>query len=273
MSNYNKTPFITIPGKLFSEWDTIREEVNRKIRNSTSNHFVLVVECYQGVHHSELLKEFSLLQPNLLIQSADAFYREDSIRELTFPDVTDDATFGYMTRLSYTDLINPVKVVELREKVENSTGLVIIYGHAAAYIPEKYDCLIYADMARWEIQLRQRKHQVCNLGINNSDETPGKQYKRGYFVDWRICDKLKQELFEKATYWLDTNKENEPKMMVASDMLHGLELAVKTPFRMVPYFDPGPWGGQWMSADSINRLSTMHGPLMVFRKKTAFCLK
>ena len=246
MSNYNKKPFISIPGKLFSEWDTIREEVNRKIRNSTSNHFVLVVECYQGVHHSELLKEFSLLQPNLLIQSADAFYREDSIRELTFPDVTDDATFGYMTRLLYTDLINPVKSAEFRKQAENSTGLVIIYGHGAACISEKYDCLIYADMARWEIQLRQRKHQVCNLGINNSDETPGIQYKRGYFVDWRICDKLKQELFEKATYWLDTNKEDEPKMMVASDMLHGLELAVKTPFRMVPYFDPGPWGGQWM---------------------------
>jgi len=26
----------------------------------------------------------------------------------------------------------------------------------------------------------------------------------------------------------------------------GVEATVKTPFRVVPFFDPAPWGGQWM---------------------------
>ena len=246
MSNYNKTPCLSISGKLFSGWSSIKDELNKRIKTTLSNRYVLVVECYQGVDHKELLQGFSLLNPDLLVESADAFYPEAKIRELTFPDVTEDAIFGFMTRLSYNEFLDKEKVDEIRKKIQKATGLVIVYGSAAALIAEEYDCLVYADMARWEIQLRQRKNEVCNLGINNSDEAPGIQYKRGFFVDWRVCDKLKQDLFDKADYWLDTNKANEPKMIAAQTLLNGLSELIKTPFRLVPYFDPGPWGGQWM---------------------------
>jgi len=184
MSNYNKMPYFPIPGKLFSTWTTIREELTERIKTSQSDRYLLVVECYQGVDHNELTTGFKQLNPTLFIHSSEAFYSEEKIKELTFPDVTDDAIFGYMTRLSYTDFLDPDKVALIRKKIQESTGLVIVYGHAAAVIAEECDCLVYADMARWEIQLRQRKHEVCNLGIENSDEVAGIQYKRGFFVDW-----------------------------------------------------------------------------------------
>jgi len=246
MSNYNKMPYFPIPGKLFSTWTTIREELTERIKTSQSDRYLLVVECYQGVDHNELTTGFKQLNPTLFIHSSEAFYSEEKIKELTFPDVTDDAIFGYMTRLSYTDFLDPDKVALIRKKIQESTGLVIVYGHAAAVIAEECDCLVYADMARWEIQLRQRKHEVCNLGIENSDEVAGIQYKRGFFVDWRVCDRLKQDLFEKADYWLDTNKKNAPRMISAETLLNGLTTISERPFRVVPYFDPGPWGGQWM---------------------------
>lgn len=246
MSNYNKTPFFPIQGKLFSGWSSIREKLRKRIELSDLKRFVLIVECYQGVNHKELENELSLLKPKVLVQSESAFHPETKLRELTFPDVTEDAIFGFMTRLSYDDFIDNEKADKLRNLVKESTGLIIVYGHAAAFILKDYDCLIYADMARWEIQLRQRRHQVNSLGINNSNEAPGLQYKRCFFVDWRVCDKLKQELFDKADYWLDTTKFNEPKMIVTQTLLNGMSEIVKNPFRMVPYFDPGPWGGQWM---------------------------
>ena len=35
--------------------------------------------------------------------------------------------------------------------------------------------------------------------------------------------------------------------MITGDALRGaLENAAHRPFRVVPYFDPGPWGGHWM---------------------------
>lgn len=246
MSNYNKTPFFPITGRLFSGWNSIIEELNTKINKNDFNRYIVTIECYQGVNHDELISNFSRLNPDVFIQSEEAFYSEEKIREITFPDVTDDAIFGYLTRLTYNEFLDPEKVETIRTKINKATGLVIVYGHAAAIIAEESDCLVYADMARWEIQLRQRNREVNNIGIKNAEEAPGIQYKRGFFVDWRVCDKLKQQLFEKADYWLDTNKANNPKMITTKTMLQGLNMVVKSPFRMVPYFDPGPWGGQWM---------------------------
>lgn len=246
MSTYNKTPFFPIAGNSYCGWELIIEELRVKIKNSDSDRYVLVVECYQGVNHGELLSAFGNLNPELFINSEEAFYANEKIQEITYPDVTDDPIFGFITRLDYIDLLEKTKVEKLREKIKSATGLVIVYGHAAAVICEEYDCLVYADMARWEIQLRQRKHEVNNIGLRNADEEPNIQYKRGFFVDWRICDRLKQQLFEKADYWLDTNKKNEPKMIHAQTLLDGLTAISKSPFRVVPYFDPGPWGGQWM---------------------------
>lgn len=246
MSNYNKMPFFPADGEMFTGWESIRERLKTEINAGKSERYILVVECYQGVYHHELLEGFKVLNPDLFIQSEDAFYPEEKIREITYPDVTDDAIFGYMTRLTYDKLLDPEKVNALRAEIKNATGLVIVYGHAAAIVAEESDCLVYADMARWEIQLRQRKREVNNIGVKNADEAPGIQYKRAFFVDWRMCDKLKQQLFEKADYWLDTNKANNPKMILAQTLLSGLEKIVKSPFRTVPYFDPGPWGGQWM---------------------------
>lgn len=246
MSNYNKQPFFPVDGKMFTGWESVRERLQKDIHRKKSQRYVLVVECYQGVYHNELTEEFKGMNPDLFIQSEDAFYPEDKIREITYPDVTDDAIFGFMTRLTYDKLLDPEKLNALRAEIKNATGLIIVYGHAAAVVAEESDCLVYADMARWEIQLRQRKHEVTNLGVKNADDAPGIQYKRAFFVDWRICDKLKQQLFEKADYWLDTNKANNPKMILAQTLLNGLEKIAKSPFRTVPYFDPGPWGGQWM---------------------------
>jgi len=245
-SNYNISPSFPISGKVFPGWDSILDELTSKIKSSTNNRYILIVECYQGVYHDELISNFCRLTPHTIIKAEDAFYSEQNIRELTFADVTDDAIFGYMTRLTYNDFLDSKKVELLGSKIKKATGLVIVYGCGASLIVEDYDCLVYADMARWEIQLRQRRKEVNNLGIKNKAEAPGIQYKRSFFVDWRVCDKLKQQLFEKADYWLDTNKQNEPKLITAQTLLDGLSEIVKSPFRLVPYFDPGPWGGQWM---------------------------
>jgi mannose-6-phosphate isomerase class I len=47
-------------------------------------------------------------------------------------------------------------------------------------------------------------------------------------------------------YILDTNVTDQPKMLSGNAFRAGLRAAVTRPFSVVPYFDPGPWGGQWM---------------------------
>jgi hypothetical protein len=126
-------------------------------------------------------------------------------------------------------------------------GITIIYGVGAALVAEKQGLLIYADMARWEIQMRMRKHLVDNVGVNNRNTDDWMLlYKQGFFVDWRACDRLKKKLYEKWDYVLDTNIENTPKMVTGPALLAGLEQSINRPFSVAPFFDPGPWGGQWM---------------------------
>ena len=108
------------------------------------------------------------------------------------------------------------------------------------------DIIVYADMARWEIQLRFRRHEISNMGITNPDEEFARQYKQAFFVDWRVLDRFKKRLFEKMDYLLDTNKKDAPKMITGEALLEGMKQTVTQPFSVVPFFDPGPWGGQWM---------------------------
>lgn len=106
--------------------------------------------------------------------------------------------------------------------------------------------IVYVDMARWEIQQRFRRHEVKALGVDNHAEAPSLQYKRGYFNDWRICDRHKNEYFDKIEFWIDTHESHAPKMIDRATFMRGIEQTVSGPFRVVPFFDPAPWGGQWM---------------------------
>jgi mannose-6-phosphate isomerase class I len=108
------------------------------------------------------------------------------------------------------------------------------------------DVLILADLARWEIQRRQRANQIGNFPTGNIHENPATKYKRAYFVDWRVADRIKQALLDRVDYLLDTNDPVAPKMTTGEAFRAGLRGALNRPFRVVPFFDPGPWGGQWM---------------------------
>jgi mannose-6-phosphate isomerase class I len=122
----------------------------------------------------------------------------------------------------------------------------VVIGIGASLVCSEPGTLIYADLARWELQMRQRRNEIANLGMENYTERPALKYKRAFFLDWRVADRQKRRLLEKLDYLLDTNVPGEPKMISGAAFRRGLAGAVTRPFRVVPFFDPGPWGGHWM---------------------------
>lgn len=250
-SNYDKFPFVQVEDEnqsCFVGWDNVIDTLKKQLATISSPVKVLVVECYQGVHHDEItsrLKEG--LHPQCWIDSCSAFKDESAIREMVYPDVTDDRTFGYMTRLRIDDYLEESRVALRRDDIAKcKQGTVVICGPGASRIAQRWDLLVYADMARWEIQGRMRRNEVNNLGIQNKNAEFSEKYRRGFFVDWRVCDRLKRELLGSYDFLLDTNEEYNPKLVKGEAFLQGLERAAQRPFRVVPFFDPGPWGGQWM---------------------------
>ena len=250
MTKFNNNPFINVKGnfEVKKGWDNITSEIKANKEKINKEVKVIIVEYYQGVLEYETTEALvNGLKPDLLIETNNLMLSEETIRELVYPDVTDDRIFGYMTRLNIDAFFDPQKVTGAQTLINSlKKGTVLIIGTGAALIAKSYDLLIYADMARWEIQLRMRKHLVNNIGVNNKHKDWMSQYKQGYFVDWRICDRLKKILMHKWDFVLDTNNDKHPKIISGKAVLEGLKTCLNRPFSVVPFFDPGVWGGQWM---------------------------
>lgn len=208
----------------------------------------MVVECYPGVDIQPLIRNLQGENQDFhFIDAGDALKTEEAITSMVYPFVTDDPVFGYLSPLSLTDFFEKEKLEALAQKVaSHPRGTVWIMGTGASLVPVENDLLVYADMPRWEIQLRYRRGVLGNLGANNETDEFSYKYKRAFFVDWRVCDRLKKELFEAMDYVLDTTYPETPKMIAGEALLQGLQQVVQRPFRVVPFFDPGPWGGQWL---------------------------
>ena len=162
------------------------------------------------------------------------------------PFLTDDPVFGRMNGLGIDDFMDAGKLAIARDQISKAEGRVLVIGTGAALLVSQVDVLVYADLARWEIQQRQRRNELSNLGADNRNEKASLQYKRAYFVDWRAADRLKKVVFPKMDFLLDTNEPECPKLVSGQVIRQALRTISSRPFRVVPFFDPGPWGGEWM---------------------------
>lgn len=245
--NYDKFPAILLDGEVHQGWQEIVSQLKCDLSHSDRKKTIVVIELYTGVFYDEILAAAKLLLPSLIVESKDAFLPEAEILSLTQSYVTDDPIFGFITQLGMDDYFDSSALKNLRKSIDSlAEGVIIVIGNGAALIPQEFNLLVYVDMARWEIQLRMKRGEVSGLGVHDHQMPYSHQYKRGYFNDWRVCDELKKRLFPRMDYILDSNKRDEPKMIRAELMFAGLKKAASQPFRVVPYFDPGPWGGQWM---------------------------
>lgn len=248
-SNYDKYPKNHISGfkeDCFQGWDNIRSVVKKAISDKKCR--TIVVECYTGLNNIELKNNLKRLDHVELFDISQAYKMSEEIEKLVYPDVTDDRVFGKLTQLVIDDFFDNEKFKNLKAQItsKNDQSVVILYGTGASKFVENWDLLIYADMARWEIQKRMRANQVNNLGVQNKDVDFAAKYKQAYFVDWRICDRIKINLLSHIDYILDTNIADIPKMVTGTAFKEALKQVAQKPFRVVPFFDPGPWGGQWM---------------------------
>ncbi|MGJ1013062.1 class I mannose-6-phosphate isomerase [Bacteroides salyersiae] len=241
-ANYDRFPSTKISGTVIQGWENICSLLEEHLKAYPA----LAVDFYTGVYEEEVINELHRLSPALFIDTRDLMKPESEIKAITARFMTDDVLFGYVTNITLNDYFDQDKLKKAREEVIATKGKVVVVGSGAAMVVPAEAVLVYADMARWEIQQRFRRHEVKALGIDNRKDAVSLQYKRGYFNDWRVCDKYKESLFDKVDFWLDTHIATEPKMIDQTTFFKGIEETVHSPFRVVPFFDPAPWGGQWM---------------------------
>lgn len=246
-SNYDKFPVVAAgTAEECSEgWGAITARLAPALRDRGS----LCVECYPGVFAREVLEQ---LQANL--HSPAAFFAEDCLKssrrlhETLDPLLGTDRVFGRMSGIGLKDYFDPIRLEQMRAMVAEAAarGPVLVVGSGATFVAPPDAPVVYADLARWEIQLRWRRKEIGNLGLENAGADSAEQYKCGFFAEWRAADRQKKELLPRMDFLLDTNQPQSPKLIGGDAFRSALALTARRPFRVVPYFDPGPWGGHWM---------------------------
>lgn len=249
--NYDKFPVIAVPNganACVAGLEGCAARLRRAVAERQTSKTVLVVECYPGVDTVALLQQLQrLLAPALSLNAAEAMLAADKIDALVASFLGgNDPVFGFLCDLTLPQFFDSGRVEHLRAQVAGvKEGLVLVVGCGTRLIAEG-DILVYADLSRWEAQNRFRRKEASNLGVENRTLTAHLQYKRAFFVDWRVADRWKRPLIAEWDFVLDTHNPNEPKLAEGEAVRRALRHAMTRPFRVVPFFDPAPWGGQWM---------------------------
>lgn len=252
-SNYDKYPKIKIKeidelsSEAYEGYADIVSKIKATVENLHKEKVVIVLDYYHGVRVKELqINLIEKLNPVKTFYAEEAKLPEKILFKKLARNITDDRVFGVLSVHKINEFYDELKIEALKKQIDEiKQGLIIVYGIGASLIA-KGDILIYGDLARWEIQQRFRSHELDNWGVGNYDEDILRKYKRAYFIEWRVLDRHKREVFEEMDFLIDTNKKNNPKMITQKAFYTALEQAVNQPFRLVPYFDEGVWGGTWM---------------------------
>lgn len=243
--NYDLRPTVAIPGAP-GGWSGagVFDEIAARTAAERS---VTVVDCYPGVDVEALVAVLAARFPDRRVLNVEEAAR--SMAEIDAriePHLTDDRVFGVLAHIGLGEFYDEAALAAISGEVEGRDGPVVLVGWGASLAAPEPDLLVLADLPRWEAQLRFRAG-VPNWRCDNNDEDVLRKYKRAFFVEWRTADIHKRAIWDDVDLLLDTVESvEEPRAITGEALRAGLAAAVGQPFRVVPYFDPGTWGGQWM---------------------------
>ena len=179
----------------------------------------------------------------------DALKGETEVSELVTPFLGgEDPLFGTRNQRPLGEFFVPEKLAALGTRFASGKR-AILYGTGAALVhpptlPRSH-LLVYVDVPKNEIQFRARAGSITNFGACHPDE-PKPMYKRFYFADWPPLRAHEAELLPRLDLIVDSQRPEEPAFMSGEDLRAGLFRAAHSWCRARPWFEPGPWGGQWM---------------------------
>jgi mannose-6-phosphate isomerase class I len=154
----------------------------------------------------------------------------------------DDPLFGKRFSGTLADFFDPQKLSI--EASASQKEMIIYYGTGAAlFIEDAY--IVYVDIPKNEIQYRARAGRIRNLGAAQASD-PAAMYKRFYFVDWVALNAHKSVLLPQIDLYVDAQDPETPSIISGNAMRQALTEMGRSYCRVRPWFEPGPWGGQWM---------------------------
>jgi len=175
--------------------------------------------------------------------TARCFLPVDRIDQMLAPTLTDDPVFGRLFRGHLEELWDTQEADLLRRDAARG-GLTIVYGVGASRLAAG-GLHVYADVPKDRAQESAAQGAITNVGVTGPDG-PGAMYKRMYFVDWPMLNRIKRAMLPGLALFVDLSDSETPIVVGGAAFRRALRELACRPFRVKPWFAPGPWGGQWM---------------------------
>lgn len=274
MSSYSPADMINTPpvskalaASITVSWSSIAERIAEQVAETVARKGAcrVAVDGHAGSDWSSLLHRlteameaaglpFGVFDVSACQKSAKA------VAKMVSPCLPEDPTFGRIYEGILPDFFDAAKLGKLSEKLRGLKrakpgACFLCYGSGAAQraLRKQYDLIFYIDLAREEILKRLRMGLVKPLGLETAsglaaaDAQPAYfSTRRLYYIDYVVLDAHRRKLLPHVDYYIDGNDLEDPKMLRRKDLLALLDLLLEGPITPKPYYDPGPWGGQWL---------------------------
>lgn len=248
------------------------DKVNTAIK-SIANKGVTALEGYIGINFESIVIDLQNAIPEATFINIDKYYKSSDILDRLLGEslpidleIDPISLFGRIFEGTTSDLLDHTALDELKKEVKSITGSVIIYGCGSACkeLREIITNVIYYDLAPMNIVLRVREGKLKCIG-DTAERTFRYNMRRLYYVDYEVCIRLRQELFENNLIdcYIDYNIPAEPKLITIAALEEIFQQIVEKPFRCKPCYCEGIWGGEYIK-ELRNLPKEMHNAAWVF---------
>lgn len=245
--HYNLYPSFSIPdAQIQSGYQAIASLLAEQAR--LAGQARATIDGYGGVMWQAFIAGLGAAFEQIGVQAhfvdvSQAYSRQERIAQMLQPYLGgDDPVFGYRFPGQLQDFFDPGALAQILP--DSRPVISIVYGCGAA-LAGWDGPLLYLDVPKNEIQFRLR---AGNRGLlcQASEIEPKKAYKQLYFVDWPVLNRHKAHLLNRVDWYIDEQRPGQPVLIAGDDLRRALDELSASAFRVRPWFEPGPWGGQWL---------------------------
>ena len=231
------------------------EQVSGEIKKLAGSG-VITLEGYIGVDFDAAIGMLREVMPEAVYFNMDRCYKPQAELDVMFKDhlpvdldMDPVSLFGRIFEGTISDLINLDAVSTLKEDIKAAGGSVVVYGCGSACkeMRDIIDSIVYLDMVPMNIVLRTRAGKVRCIG-DSAKRIFKDSMRHLYYVDYEVCIRLRQELFEQRLIdcYIDSNNPEEYKLITIDTLEEIFKQISEKPFRCKPCYIEGVWGGEYI---------------------------
>ncbi|UJR16266.1 hypothetical protein I4U23_003173 [Adineta vaga] len=241
--------------------------LNEKLYQLIEENEILLIDGFVGTDFNEYAQQLNKYylektqtkkSLSLLFYDSRAFLQTDSNMQREIYLQNPRSFFG---RIGYDldflhDFLDTKKLNLLKT---NLSYPCVVIGPASSYVNE-ISPVVYIDLPKNELYYRVATESASSYlkptrkveSKNNPLTSFMYEQKCLYCLDYPVFNKLQQELLPRINYFIDGQRPNCPTWIDGETFRQTLISLANQPIRVRPWFESGPWGGQWFKSHCTN---------------------